>query len=92
MISKNGSLPRVGKQDLNFREQMFQKSFHTGIFEAILFAEMRRNVLLYGKSWYRASLLCMFINVYEFCCFNVSPKLAQLFLLNEAVSFLNYPV
>ena len=84
--------PEWDKQDLNFHEQMFQKSFHTGSFEAIFFAEMRRNVLLYGKSWYRASLLCMFINVYEFCCFNVSPKLALLFLLNEAVSFLNYPV
>jgi hypothetical protein len=51
-----------------------------------LFEEMRRIDLLWEIVKYTASLLWIFINVYEFCCL----KTWTVFLFNEALSFISY--
>jgi hypothetical protein len=56
-----------------------------------LFEEMRRIDLLWEIVKYTASFLWIFINVYEFCCFNFLPKNMNCFPFQRSSKFHKLP-
>jgi hypothetical protein len=83
------------KQDFDFQKHIFGKSrFTQWALKQFLFDEMRRiDNLLWKIVEYRAGLLWMFNNVYEFCCFNLILRIKNMhFFLFEWSCIIKVPI